>query len=139
MCMKIHSCRRKYVLEYVLALLCVGVFVYSNNYLFLPLSGACLSYAEYMRYKMHILFDESKISVVDGIIARKVHAIYFDTISDITVHQTIWQRMLGYGSIILRSNSGTENLIFPAVRTPYKVVEHLEQRIESNKRKEVLL
>lgn len=132
--MKITSCRRQFLVEYLLAALCFGIFVYFDNIFFIPLSGICLGFAELMRIRRHILFDEKKISVVDGILSKKIHAIYLENVSDVTVEQGLWQRMMGYGSIVLRSNSGTENLKFPAVRRPYNVVNVLEARIESNKR-----
>jgi len=132
--MKITSCRRKYFLEYFLGVSCIGIVAYFESLYSLPLAGVCFWYAELMRLRTHIKFDENKISVVDGILSKKVHAIYLENVSDITVRQGLWQRMVGYGSIVLRSNSGTENLIFPAVRKPYDVVKVLEARIESNKR-----
>lgn len=132
--MKITSCRRQYVLEYTLALLCLVIVVYFESVYFLPLAGLCVGYAELMRVRRHILFDENKISVVDGILSKKIHAIYLENVSDVTVRQSFLHRVMGYGSIVLRSNSGTADLIFPAVRKPYDVVSVLEARIESNKR-----
>lgn len=136
--MKVRSCRRKYVLEYTLAIFCLLVAFMENAIFFLPLSGVCVAYAELMRVRTHILFDDSKISVVHGILNRNIHAIYLENVSDISVRQHLWQRFLGYGIIILRSNSGTENLVFPPMKNPRKIVSELEARIESNKRMEVM-
>ena len=53
-----------------------------------------------------------------GLVAREVEQALLDRIQDITLHQGITARLLGYGTVVLETASETGRLTFPEIAEP---------------------
>jgi membrane protein YdbS with pleckstrin-like domain len=53
-----------------------------------------------------------------GLVAREVEQALLDRIQDITLHQGITARLLGYGTVVLETASETGRLTFPQIAEP---------------------
>ncbi|MDQ5873425.1 MAG: PH domain-containing protein [Acidobacteriota bacterium] len=53
-----------------------------------------------------------------GLVAREVEQALLDRVQDITLHQGITARLLGYGTVVLETASETGRLTFPDIAEP---------------------
>lgn len=65
---------------------------------------------EITRHLNYCEVTEKKVVVWSGLLQRKHESFYIITITDVVYHQNIWQKVLNYGPIIVRtfSHVGTE-------------------------------
>ena len=83
-------------------------FVGAPAYISVPLALALLLVPAYYHLKRNMVrytVTDSKMEIDTGLIARTTRNIPLSKIQDVTVSASIWQRMLGFGDIIVDNAS----------------------------------
>ena len=83
--------------------------------------------------EIHRLKDTYKISHEyvehrSGIISKGEKKIHIKSITDINARQNVFQRLMGYGSIVVQSASGANNIIINNINHPKKFIIILESK-----------
>lgn len=71
-----------------------------------------------------------KINITTGIIKKKHHKLFTSTITDIHCKQTLWQRILNYGTIEVSLFSHEGEVRLGTVDKPRKHLQELEELIK---------
>ena len=80
----------------------------------------------------NIEIHENKIACNHGLLSRRTYSIYYDDIVDTKMVQTVWQRLMGYGSVYVNNPSYNAHQFFQhRMPRPDKMrlfIEHMEHR-----------
>lgn len=75
-----------------------------------------------------------------GLISRATQEVSLNKIEEITLHQSVWGRIFGYGSLVLRG-TGVGVITLPNVDDPIdvrRIIEHAKAALRQNNREESL-
>jgi uncharacterized membrane protein YdbT with pleckstrin-like domain len=95
--------------------------------------GICFTEIHRIKDSYHITTDY--LEHYSGFIAKKTNKIHIKSITDINARQKLWQRLMGYGSIIVQSASGASYIEVKNIGKPDKFIETLEKRMEEMERR----
>ena len=72
-----------------------------------------------------LLVDHDKVLLAHGILSRSESSAAFQNIADFHTHQTVHERMFGYGTLTINTSGGKQPLEFHKVKHPHKVCDAL--------------
>ena len=109
-----HS-RKAFFLEYVMALIAISILLaiaakgLQVNGILIILVGIAailgLSMPELKRIREKCIITNESVTVKRGILNKREHQFQLSTITDVNYHQNLWQRLLRYGTLVIRSFS----------------------------------
>jgi uncharacterized membrane protein YdbT with pleckstrin-like domain len=71
--------------------------------------------------------DKNKVALGHGLLTKNVRAIYFDDVSGIKTTQTFWQRIFGYGTVYIVTQTSEEKIdMVPSPAEVRAFIERLE-------------
>ncbi len=73
--------------------------------------------------KMTIVGD--KLRYETGMLSKSTRNIQLSKVQDVTVHQSLGQRMAGVGSLSIETAGGSSRLTFPSIDSPQSMAEHI--------------
>jgi len=78
---------------------------------------------ERMFTKMTIIGDKLRYEV--GMFSKSTRTIQLSKVQDVTVRQSLWQRMGGVGSLSIETAGESSRLTFPSIDSPQAMAEHI--------------
>jgi uncharacterized membrane protein YdbT with pleckstrin-like domain len=118
-----------YVLTAFGAILLVGILAVFNVWFFyaLPLGLALFLFPAYyhLRQKMvRYTLTDAKIEIDEGFIFQNSRNVPLRSIQDVSVSSTIWQRILGFGDLVI-DNASEDNtkIVFKNINSPKKYAD----------------
>ena len=110
----VHS-RKAFFLEYVMAIIAIAILLaiaakgLEVNGILIILVGiaaiAGLIMPELKRIKEKCIITNESVTVKMGILNKREHQFQLSTITDVNYRQNLWQRLLRYGTLVIRSFS----------------------------------
>lgn len=77
------------------------------------------AYSHFRRNMIHYTLTDSKIQFDEGFIWRKTRSIPLRTIQDVTVSTGVFQRLMGFGSVVIENASETNsNIVMRNISKP---------------------
>lgn len=120
-----------YVLAAFGAILMVGILAVFNVWFLhaLPFALALFLIPAYhhLRQKMiRYRLTDAKIEIDEGFIFQKSRNVPLRSIQDVSVSSTIWQRILGFGDLVI-DNASEDNtkIVFKNINTPKKYADQI--------------
>ena len=109
-----HS-RKAFFLEYVMAFIAIAILLaisikglQVNGILIIIVGIAAilgLSMPEIKRIREKCIITNESVTVKRGILNKREHQFQLSTITDVNYRQNLWQRLLRYGTLVIRSFS----------------------------------
>lgn len=140
--LRIRNSRKVYLPVYFMVLVLVGVIIYIklmglpfDNYLLLIVGAFILLALKTTEiHRLVNLYEINPNVVVHsfGLFSKRVQDIDMNSISDIRIHQTLWQRMLNYGDVVI-SLFAHDNMV-RNIDDPSRFVEVLEKTMANARR-----
>ena len=137
--------RKLYLPIYLMIIILIGLIGYIK-FLGLPLSsltiigtaifailGIGLTELHRLKDSYHITPDH--VEHRHGYIGRSITKILIKSITDIHSKQRAWERIIGYGSIRVQSQSGANHIEVKNINNPSKFISILEEKMEEMERK----
>ncbi len=90
----------------------------------------CTAWSLAQRNATEMVVTNKRVLVKTGIATRKTFELLLSRIESIGVVESLWGRMLGYGTVILRGVGGTPDE-FDQIARPLEFRSHVQQQIES--------
>lgn len=107
--------RKAFFLEYVMAFIAIAILFsiaakgLQVSGIFILIAGIVvvigLSMPEIKRMKKKCIITHESVTVKRGILNKREHQFQLSTITDVNYHQNLWQRLLRYGTLVIRSFS----------------------------------
>ncbi len=136
------QCRTSFYKDYLLAFLMLYL-IFILKLFNIPVSNIGMSLAlilaaifvispEIERMRTTYTITKSQIIVEEGIFSRKRRSIFFDNVSDFSVHQSMSEKMMKYGTVVIGSISGRDymELSLKNIKNPKEVVHKIERMIK---------
>ncbi len=143
----IRKSRKAFYIEYTCVAFLLGLLVTFqfkgialNENLQLAVLGISLvsiGSAEIARLMLRYKVTESKIMIINGFLKQTKKNVYFQPLAyvpDLNIKQGRLQRLLGYGTVYLKSG-GESTFEIKDVNNPQQILEMIEKLIEHNKRR----
>ena len=131
--------RKTFLFIYLLIIVFIAIIAYfmkngqkfsSANFLVITaviITGLLIP--EILRNWESCIVKGDKIHIITGIIKKKHHKLFTSTITDIHCKQTLWQRILNYGTIEVSLFSHEGEVRLGTVNRPKKRLQELEELI----------
>ncbi len=140
----LRTSRRSFLLEYSCALLLFALWLAAGikqinipseiSYLMLGLAVAAVGSAEFIRmFGDRYLIMDDKLVMINGFMRLKQKNVYYQALGfvpDFNVKQSVFQRMLNYGTIFVSVSS--EDFEIRNVADPNNILELLEKLIQQS-------
>jgi len=107
--------RKAFFLEYVMAFIAIAILfsisikgLQVNGILIIIVGIAAilgLSMPELKRIREKCIITNESVTVKRGILNKREHQFQLSTITDVNYRQNLWQRLLRYGTLVIRSFS----------------------------------
>ena len=119
-----------------------AVFIYSWLPIMIKLAGLvglilCAFYyvGAYLRYRsLEVVVTSTRVVYLAGVITTVRREIPLDRVAEIGVQASIFQRLLGMGTLRISSTGDDPDLLIPAISDPGDVTRALNAAIESRRR-----
>lgn len=136
---KFNISRWKYCWAYLLA---TGLFIASwylfsyeaiLAYIVIGSGAAIILVAEVLVYENRVVIEADYVEATLGIFSRRVLRVQYDDISDVGVNQTLLQRLLSYGDVLI-DTSGTADVEMElfGFRKPNNIVKLVSERMRAH-------
>jgi hypothetical protein len=137
--------RKAFLVEYCcvlfLILLTFGAYTNSNfpewsTYLAGGAGIAFLGIIESSRLLLRFHIGQSKLVITKGLIKQNKKHVYYHPLGfvpDLNIHQTAFQRVMGFGTIYLKGG-GENTFEIKNINNPHKILDMIEGLIERNKK-----
>jgi uncharacterized membrane protein YdbT with pleckstrin-like domain len=90
--------------------------------------------AEIGRYGSHYAITGSQIVVHEGIVGKHRRSLFLNSVTDVTARQSRLEAVLGFGTVIAGSESGTQHMqLKMKVKKPRDFAKRLEHLIKEYK------
>ncbi len=93
----------------------------------------------------HFVLTSERLITRSGVFAKKAKDIPLDRINDITFSQTVWERLLGTGSLVVQSGSEDGDSHFSSVCRPefvhnevYRAIDARDERLSGVRRPAII-
>ena len=111
-----------FIREYITQLLAVGMF----------LGFIILTEAEYWRRTKTYYITNKRVIQEEGWINKKIMSAVYRNIADVTLKQTIIQRIFNTGDVLLNTKGGrSSEIVLKGVRWPRKIRNKIEEEINN--------
>lgn len=118
-----------YMLAAIGAIFLVGLLaVFNVSILYtIPLGLALLLIPAYHHFRQKMIrytLTDAKVEIDEGFIFQKSRNVPLRSIQDVSVSSSIWQRMLGFGDLVI-DNASEDNtkIVFKNINTPKKYAD----------------
>lgn len=85
------------------------------------------------RYNSSLTLGSKGLILRLGILSTVLHEIRYDKINSITVKQSTFGNLLGYGSLVILTGNEVSALIFKDLDNPHRIKKEIEARIDNLK------
>ena len=89
---------------------------------------------ELERFSTYYEINPDNLREVSGLVGKKVKNVNYHSISDVSVSQTPWQRLLNYGNVRVKMFAEDATSIIKNIPNPEGFVEFMEQKINQKER-----
>jgi uncharacterized membrane protein YdbT with pleckstrin-like domain len=90
-------------------------------------------FSEILLFACRLYVTNHAVSERTGLLSKKMKSLDMDDIINITVTQSVWQRLLRYGEIhISTADLKEEDIIFPCIANPYKAKKAVEENMRGH-------
>jgi uncharacterized membrane protein YdbT with pleckstrin-like domain len=143
----LRQTRRGYLFSYLLAFVLIGLGaagLYSGTlpvlhpvfYWFIGGGGfAWLLGLEVNRLMNSLRMEKDRVTLQKGILSIEHIVVYYDKLTDVRIYQSLWARIMAYGSIYLNTpghgEGGEYELFLDKIPSPHRVrafIEELRQK-----------
>ncbi len=134
---RIMSAQRGFVHYYLLALALLGIVVYhvqNGTYIHPALLGTILSialigvvYPNIKRYAKYCTVAPEQIVYHEGLLHKRRKSFFVSSLTDIDVHQNLWQRIIGCGDLVVKSYEGP--VVIRNISQPRETAEYVEHLV----------
>jgi len=142
---KFKVSRKLYLPVYLMIIILIA-FVVFIKFLGLPLNNLTLigtviftilgiGLTELHRLKDSYHITPDHVEHRSGYIAKSITKILIKSITDIHSKQKAWERILGYGSIKVQSQSGANHIEVKNINNPSNFINILEEKMENIEKK----
>ncbi len=89
---------------------------------------------ELERFSTYYEVNPDNLKEVSGIVGKKVKNVSYHSISDVSVSQTPWQRLLNYGSVRVKMFAEDATSTIKNIPHPEDFVDFMEQAMNKKRR-----
>ena len=140
-----HS-RKAFFLEYVMAFIAIaillaisvkGLEVNGILVIFVGIAAILgLSMPELKRIREKCIITNESVTVKRGILNKREHQFQLSTITDVNYRQNLWQRLLRYGTLVIRSFSHAGREIYVGnIDNPKKAMAAISKLVDQKHEK----
>ncbi|MBI4450903.1 PH domain-containing protein [Candidatus Woesearchaeota archaeon] len=107
----IRQCRRARLFRYMIALGCLAAVFFAPQTIGIASAtvGVILLLAlEFIRTLNAVEIDRQKVTLSVGFFSVHTTTVYYEKVTDIRISQTLWQRLLRYGTIYVNTAGHNE-------------------------------
>lgn len=125
----------RYVLIFILLAAAPAAYAFYPAYsyvsvILLSLGILILLMSEILLFRCRLYVTNHAVSERTGLLSKKLKSLDMDDIINITITQSVWQRLLRYGEIhISTADLKEEDIIFPCIASPYKAKKAVEENM----------
>ena len=111
----LRDSRKAFFLEYIMAFIAIAILFaiaakgLEVNGIVVAIIGIAAIFGiimpEIKRIKKKCIITHESVIVKNGILNKREHQFQLSTITDVNYHQNLWQRLLRYGTLVIRSFS----------------------------------
>ncbi len=141
--------RKAFILEYVMAFIAIAILFsiaakgLQVSSIFVLIVGIVavigLSMPEIKRMKKKCIITHESVIVKKGILNKREHQFHLSTITDVNYHQNLWQRLLRYGTLVIRSFSHAGREIYIGnIDNPKKAMAGISKLVDQKHEKSEL-
>lgn len=133
-----------YLTAFLGAAVIAGLFMYlAATFLFtilwwlaIPLGLLLLLIPAFYHVRRNLVrftLTESKLEIDKGLIARQTHIVPLGKIQDVTVSASMWQRLLGYGNLIIENAGEADGkIVLNNINAPRKHADLMLREMRRN-------
>jgi uncharacterized membrane protein YdbT with pleckstrin-like domain len=99
------------------------------GFVLLLVGAALIAFGVLMRNATEMAVTNKRVIIKTGLVTRKTVELLLSKIESIGVNESVWGRMLGYGTVLLRGTGGTPEP-FDRVAHPLEFKRQVQQQIE---------
>jgi uncharacterized membrane protein YdbT with pleckstrin-like domain len=104
-------------------------WVVALAFIFLILSAICVGVGLVRRNATEMAVTDKRVIIKAGVVSRKTFELLLSKVESIGVNESLWGRMMGYGTVVVRGTGGTPEP-FDKVAHPFEFRKQVEQQIE---------
>jgi len=141
--------RKAFFLEYVMAVIAIAILLAiaakgsEVNGILVIVVGivaiAGLIMPEIKRIKKKCIITNESVTVKSGILNKREHQFQLSTITDVNYHQNLWQRLLRYGTLVIRSFSHAGREIYVGnINNPKMAMAAISKLVDQKLKKQEL-
>ncbi len=105
-----------------------------TGFLLLILAAVCVGFGFLQRNATEMAVTDKRVIIKSGLVSRKTFELLLPKVESIGVSESVWGRMLGYGSVVVRGTGGTPEP-FDRVAHPLEFRRQVQQQIERSQEK----
>lgn len=140
--LKVRTSRKSYLFIYLMIMILIVVIAYIKL-TGRPLNGyavliaiifiiAAIKGTEIHRLMNYYQIFPAYIVHAQGFFKKDVKQIHVPTISDLELKQSVWQRLLNFGTVeVYRYTQGTPNILVKNINDPLSFIEVIENRLHA--------
>ena len=104
-------------------------WIFALAFIFLFLSAICVGVGLVRRNATEMAVTDKRVIIKVGVVSRKTFELLLSKVESIGVNESLWGRMMGYGTVVVRGTGGTPEP-FDKVAHPFEFRKQVEQQIE---------
>ncbi len=93
------------------------------------IAAALFGYGLFVRHKTEMAVTSKRVIIKTGILTIRTIELFLAKIESVEVEQSVWGRILGFGSIFVRGTGGTDEP-FSTIAHPLEFRRQVQQQIE---------
>jgi len=82
-------------------------WAFALAFIFLILAASCLGVGLVRRNATEMAVTDKRVIVKVGVVSRKTFELLLSKVESIGVNESLWGRMMGYGTVVVRGTGGT--------------------------------
>jgi len=106
-------------------------WVFALAFIFLIVSAICVGVGLVRRNAIEMAVTDKRVIIKVGVVSRKTFELLLSKVESIGVNESLWGRMMGYGTVVVRGTGGTPEP-FDKVAHPFEFRKQVEQQIEKS-------
>jgi len=108
-------------------------YVSFNNYVYIfigAIAAASIAYSELDRWNYWIEIDETGVTVEKGLLRKKRLIVPRQILTDMDIKQSVFQRLLRFGQITMRSFSEDHRRVSICINKPHDKMKEIRELIK---------
>ncbi|SRR5713226_4706342 len=109
-------------------------WMFASAFVLLALSAMCVGVGWVRRSATEMAVTDKRLIIKVGVVSRKTFELLLSKVESIGVNESLWGRMMGYGTVVVRGTGGTPEP-FDKVAHPLEFRKQVQQQIERSQEK----